>query len=304
MASKKSKLSSLFSARQIVCDSKSEDRDSAIHEILTRMALEVGIGNMEHAYQEVIAREEIQSTILSPGLAVPHARLEEIEELKIGFVTSRAGIPFGGDDPVHLMVLMLAPKSKPASYLQAVSSLAHLCSHDGFISNLSELTSSEDIWRFIDREGVILPDFVCAGDIMRRDILSLRETDTLAKAIDTLVEQDLMDLPVTDAEGELVGAVTISELMRVCLPDYILWMEDLSPIINFEPFAQVLHNEGKTWLQEIMTHDYPTIAEEAPAIQVAKEITRRGAREAYVVREKKLVGKITILDFVNKILRD
>ena len=65
----------------------------------------------------------------------------------------------------------------------------------------------------------------------------------------------------------------------------------------------MLRNEEKTWLSEIMSFDFATISEDAPAIQVAKEITRRGVREVFVVREKRLVGIITLQDFINKVLR-
>ena len=151
---------------------------------------------------------------------------------------------------------------------------------------------------------MVLPDYVCAADIMSRDVVRLRERDTLERAVDTLVEHGIVDVPVVDEEGDLVGVVSAYELLRVCLPDYILWMEDLSPVLNFEPFAEVFKKEGKTWLTDVMSLDYPTVAEDVPAIQVAKEITRRGARQVFVVAGRKLVGVITLQDFVNKLLRE
>jgi CBS domain-containing protein len=98
--------------------------------------------------------------------------------------------------------------------------------------------------------------------------------------------------------------VSTYELLRVCLPDYVLWMEDLTPILNFEPFSQILQKESKTWLTEIMTTEYATVDENSPAIQVAKEITRQHADLAYVVRGKQLVGIVTLANFLNKILRE
>ncbi len=91
--------------------------------------------------------------------------------------------------------------------------------------------------------------------------------------------------------------------MKVCLPDYILWMDDLSPIINFEPFAQVLKNEGKAWLTEIMSTEFAAVQVDAPAIQVAKEITKMGARQVYVLDGEKLAGEISLQDFIDKVLR-
>jgi CBS domain-containing protein len=81
-------------------------------------------------------------------------------------------------------------------------------------------------------------------------------------------------------------------------------MDDLSPIIDFQPFANVLRNESSTWLTEIMSREYAVVSEDTPAMQVAKEITKVGAREAYVVRDKRLVGVVTLQRFLDKVLRD
>jgi CBS domain-containing protein len=81
-------------------------------------------------------------------------------------------------------------------------------------------------------------------------------------------------------------------------------MEDLSPILNFEPFAEILRKESNTWLAEIMTSEYATVSEASPAIQVAKEITRRNATHAYVIRGRKLVGVVSLEGFLNKVMRE
>jgi CBS domain-containing protein len=48
---------------------------------------------------------------------------------------------------------------------------------------------------------------------------------------------------------------------------------------------------------------YATVHDESPAIQVAKVMMRRNVRQVYVLREKTLVGVITIQDFIRKVLR-
>jgi CBS domain-containing protein len=110
---------------------------------------------------------------------------------------------------------------------------------------------------------------------------------------------------VVDADGDLVGLVTEAELIRVCLPEYITWMDDLSTILNFEPFAEILRREPRMPVREIMVfaERYATVDEATPAIQVAKVMVRRDVRQVLVVREKNLVGVIAIQDFIHKILR-
>jgi CBS domain-containing protein len=172
------------------------------------------------------------------------------------------------------------------------------------IPKLSSMSDAQDIWKFFNRQQFNFPDYICAGDIMNTKPISLKENATLEQAIDFFVKKDLNEIPVVDPDGDLVGVVTAQELLRVCLPDYILWMDDLSPILNFEPFSHILQNESSTWLAEIMSYEYAVVNEKDPAITVAQEITKHRSNQAFVLRDKKLVGVITLQQFLNKILRE
>lgn len=295
--------SSFFSPDDIICQTPHTERDAVIRQILEKLALNRGIGNVKKAFEAVLEREKSDSTVLSECIAVPHARLDTIHNLIVGIATSKVGIDFHAPHKVHMVVLILVPKDQPALYLQALSSLAKMCQNQGAFREAANLESAEDVWRFFDRGGVILPPYVCARDIMSNDIIALKENDTLKQAINLFIEHHLVDLPVVDRDGDLVGVVAAKELMRVCLPDYILWMDDLSPILHFEPFANVLANEGITWLAEIMSQNYAVVPEDAPAIQVAKEMTKKNTDRVYVLHGKKLVGVVTLPQFLNKVLR-
>jgi PTS system nitrogen regulatory IIA component len=296
---------SLFTPNDTLCQTQCTDRDELLKKMLEVLAYNHGIGNVDRAFKQVIEREEKISTVIASGIAVPHARLHGVEKIVVGVATSRTGIQFNGDaDAVHLIIMILAPKGQPGAYLQALSAFAKILNEPGIAKRIAEMDKPGDVWRFFDRGGLVLPDYVCAGDIMKRDMAVVLENDTLEHAIDMLVDQHNIDIPVVDKAGVLVGAVSSYELLKVCLPDYILWMDDLSPIINFEPFSQVLRNEGKAWLTEIMSTDIAKVQLDAPAIQVAKEITKRGARQVYVLDGDKLVGEISLQDFIDKVLRE
>ena len=167
------------------------------------------------------------------------------------------------------------------------------------------MRSPELVWKTIAETGAALPDYVAAGDIMRTDFARLRDTDSLYSAIDLFCREGVNELPVVDADGDLVGMVSEEELIRLCLPEYITWMEDLSPILNFEPFAEILRREAHMPVMEIMVFAdrYATVDEATPAIQVAKVMMRRDVRQVLVVRDKKLMGIISIQDFIQKVLR-
>ncbi|MEN6425767.1 MAG: CBS domain-containing protein [Phycisphaerales bacterium] len=299
--------SSLFSPAEVICQIQEKERDKVLYEILTRLAHQRAIGEVDVAYQAVLARENDLATIVAPGMAMPHARLEGIEELVVGVATSREGIAYDPQRPeslVKLVVLTLAPKAAPGAYLQAISSLARICQDPSTPDVVATLPTAEQVWAFFDKGGMVLPDHLRTRDVMDPAKVTLQEHDTLERAIDLFVRHKLNTLPVVDPEGNLIGVVSTYELLRVCLPDYILGMDDLTPIMNFEPFAELLRNESKTWLAEIMTKDFAKVDADSPAIQVAREITRQRTNRVYVVQDGKLLGVASLETLLKKILRE
>ena len=298
---------SLFKPAYVVCHTKKTDRDSIFLELLTQLAYQAGIGNVEQAFKEVQARENEVPTIVGPGIAMPHARLMDITKIVVGIATIKDGFvyaPERSNNTVKLVILTLAPKTSPGLYLQAMSSIAKICQDTTTADKVAELNTPEKVWAFFDSNGAALPEFLRACDIMEPVTVKLQEHDTMERAIDLFVRHRASEVPVIDKDGELIGVVSTHELLRVCLPDYVLWMDDLTPVINFEPFAQVLRKESQTWLAEIMTSEYATVDENSPAVQVAKEITRQKTDIAYVMRGKVLVGVVSLAGFLSKILRE
>ncbi len=303
-ASTKVKFSSLFTPEQVLCAIESDKRDLAIMELLRKLAYEHGVGNVSEVFDEIIKREEEMSTVITSGIAIPHARISTVSELVVGIATSTKGIEWTDNSQIAVIILLLIPKEQPGLYLQAISALASICNAPDSATSISNLTTSDELWRFFDRGGLILPDYICAGDVMREIDIKLHENDTLEKAIDYFVKYNYLSLPVVDTNNELIGVVSAQELLKVVLPDYILWMDDLSPIINFEPFAEILRRESMTWLAEIMTTEVPSIQITAPAVQIAKEMTRMNATRVYVLEDKQLKGVISLRGFLSKVLRE
>jgi len=309
-------LSSLFSPEQILSGAQGGRVEETARQMIELIADSDSSIDSEAVYQLVITRKKCGIMLLQPGVVVVHVRISGLQRLRLALATSRDGQVCCPDRedfvcaeteslPANLIVLMLAPADDPAIYLRAVAGLSAICRREGFVEFLLTLDSPELVWKTIAETGAALPDYVAAGDIMRTDFARLRDTDSLYSAIDLFCREGVSELPVVDADGDLVGIVSEEELIRLCLPEYITWMEDLSPILNFEPFAEILRREAYMPVMEIMVlaDRYASVDEATPAIQVAKVMMRRDVRQVLVVRDKKLMGIISIQDFIHKVLR-
>lgn len=301
----KKKFTDYFSSKEIFCHLTGLSRNEIIMEMLKRLAYNRGIGNVDEIYNMVLKRLDNTNCVIAPNIAVPHARLKGIEELTACVATIDEGVSFyESEPPVKIMILILTPVDNPSLYLQVLAALGNIFKKENILDEILKEQSPEKLYNILHHTEFDLPDYICAGDIMNRSFVSLKENDTLSMAIDIFVSKRRNFVPVVDEEKELVGVVSTDELLRVCLPDYILWMDDLSPIINFEPFRHVLQNEKNTWLTEIMTHDYAFCDIRSPAIKVAEEIVKNQGDVCYVLDGKKLVGTVTMRRFIDKIMRE
>ncbi|MCK7473929.1 MAG: CBS domain-containing protein [Rhodopseudomonas palustris] len=131
----------------------------------------------------------------------------------------------------------------------------------------------------------------------------LNESNNLKDAINMFIQTGCLNVPVIDIEGNLVGEVTARELMEVCLPRYILWMDDMDPIIHFEPFQNMLAQEDNTWLAEILNYNMAVVQKDEPLMKAAIQMTKKEVSRVYVLDDKKLIGIITLQYFLNRILR-
>lgn len=79
----------------------------------------------KHFYENILAREELGSTGIGQGIAIPHARSEKIEKLVIAVGLLRNKVDFNSPDgeKVKLIVLVGAPKGQNREYLSLVSEL-------------------------------------------------------------------------------------------------------------------------------------------------------------------------------------
>ena len=295
----------VFSEHEVLCRTNAAESGALLDEMVRLLAERSPAIDPPAALRAVLDREAEAPTFVAPGVAMPHARLEGIEETFVAVATSEKGVRFPGSEaPIRLAILVLAPASEPAAYLRVAAGVARRLQDPAFLDEIVARKTPADVRSFFEREGKDLPDFVCAADMMEKPAYVLRETDSVKDAIDLIVRTGQTEIPVVDKEGYLVGEAAADEVLGLCIPDYLLWMEDLSGFSNFEPFAALLRKESSTWMSDIMSDGYAAVSVGQPAIAVAEALARKDAGTCYVLDGGRLVGVVTLPHFLNKVFRD
>jgi mannitol/fructose-specific phosphotransferase system IIA component (Ntr-type) len=112
---------------QIVHDLKAKDKVHAIEELLDVLAKQSQIRNKKLILTRLIDRENLESTALGEGIAVPHARVDTGGEMAIAVGRSEKGIDFGAADKkkIHLIILIVWNPSLPGLFNHLFAGLAY-----------------------------------------------------------------------------------------------------------------------------------------------------------------------------------
>jgi mannitol/fructose-specific phosphotransferase system IIA component (Ntr-type) len=73
-------------------------------------------------------RENLESTGIGDGIAIPHARTDAVQDLILAFARSPQGIDFSSIDgkPSHIIFLIASPEGKKSEYIMALAKLSRL----------------------------------------------------------------------------------------------------------------------------------------------------------------------------------
>ena len=111
--------------RLIIHGLKGDTKVDIINELLERITKHIHVGDPVHVRRDLLRRENLMSTGLERGVAVPHCHTDTVEKLTCVIGIKTEGVNFDSLDgkPAHVIALTLSPLSKPAPYVQFISSL-------------------------------------------------------------------------------------------------------------------------------------------------------------------------------------
>jgi mannitol/fructose-specific phosphotransferase system IIA component (Ntr-type) len=109
--------------------------DECLRQVGSRLAVP-GRVDAEEAADLLARREALSSTVVRPGVAVPHVVSDDIEDFRLVILRCREGVPFGGPTaPVHAVFAVATPASEREFYLAALVAIAEVTDSDGFMDD-------------------------------------------------------------------------------------------------------------------------------------------------------------------------
>ena len=101
--------------------------------------------------EALLERERMCTTGFGNGLAVPHCRIDALNEFIAGAITIPAGVEFEALDnkPVKLVFFLIGPEESKSDHVHLLSAIAQLCKDDDKRNKLTEASSPSEFYDLV-----------------------------------------------------------------------------------------------------------------------------------------------------------
>jgi len=145
------KLTEILTEEQIVADLEGRAKKAVMEELCRLLVSSHPELDQERLLEVLLERERLGSTGIGDGIAIPHGKMPELENLLLAFGRSRAGVDFDSLDgkPAHLFFLVVAPDRSAGIHLKALARISRLLKSYSVRQELMEAKDAGDIYRVI-----------------------------------------------------------------------------------------------------------------------------------------------------------
>ena len=132
------KLTDRFTEESVIVDSQKSTRVEVIEEMVNRLCQVHGPENRDGLLAAVLDREGKMSTGIGCGLAIPHAKVDFVDQMGIVACSVKRGLDFDAIDkePVYLLFLIVSPANTTGPHIRALSAISRILSDADIRKNL------------------------------------------------------------------------------------------------------------------------------------------------------------------------
>ena len=144
----------ILSPGSTVVGLESNTKEDIIGELVELLAVGESITDREKVLRAVLDREQIMSTGIGDGIAIPHGKSDAVIQLAAALGTHKRGVDFEALDgePAYVFFLLVSPANVSGPHIKALARISRLLKNDAFKKQLIEATSPEEILAAIETE--------------------------------------------------------------------------------------------------------------------------------------------------------
>jgi PTS system nitrogen regulatory IIA component len=148
------KILEILPKKAIIPDLKGRTKKQVLDELIDALLREKPELDRERLMAVLLERERLGSTGIGDGIAIPHGKLRDLDQLILSFGKSMLGVDFESMDgkPVHLFFLLVAPENCTGIHLRALARIARLLKNALVRKRLASANTQDEIFLVIQQE--------------------------------------------------------------------------------------------------------------------------------------------------------
>ncbi|MGG7566851.1 PTS IIA-like nitrogen regulatory protein PtsN [Rhodovulum sp. DZ06] len=129
---------------------RASSKKQLLQELANRVAEAEGLDS-RGVFDALMERERLGPTGMGRGVAIPHARMEGVSEVRGFFARLDRGVDFDAPDgaPVDLAFLLLAPEDAGADHLRALAKVSRLLRDEGRCAKLRSTADASALYAIL-----------------------------------------------------------------------------------------------------------------------------------------------------------
>lgn len=145
------KIMDILSRDSVVPNLVSQNKKEVLEELVSAVVDQDKRIDKAELIEVLLERERLGSTAIGDGIAIPHGKLKNIDNLLASFGRSIQGVDFESIDnkPTHLFFLLVAPENSAGAHLKALARISRLLTNSSFRENLMVAESKEQLFNNI-----------------------------------------------------------------------------------------------------------------------------------------------------------
>jgi len=295
-------LASFLEAHNILFENRVLTKEQVYKQLVDRLCSQYKLPVCGSKLLELIfQREEEVSSAYPTGIAIPHIRMDGLNDTLIAMTFLQNPLDYNGIK-VSWVVLILTDKTSSKTYLNIVAALLKLSKDKEAMAALASAGDGYSVIQYLKRKEVEVKKDVTVADIMVQEPIAVQPQNSLRELINLMGTHRVAGMPVVDETGKYLGEVNVLNLLKVGVPNYVMMLDNLSFLASYEPLENLFGKQDILFVKDIMTTGDVFIRPESSIIEAVFLMFSQNKRYLSVVKEEKLVGLVTAMDILIKVI--
>ncbi len=135
----------------VLADLHARTKSEVLAELIAPVASKIGSFDRDKALRVLLERENLGTTGIGEGIAIPHGKLDSVDRIILVVGRSTQGVDFDALDfkPCHIVFLVLAPEQVAGMHLRVLAHISRLLKDDVFRREFLQAEDQEALWKLL-----------------------------------------------------------------------------------------------------------------------------------------------------------